>query len=561
MIVNLPNRCGGIAQHHEISEVDSIPLSAHLLLSGLSWRPKRRSLLIGFTPMQTPEIKSTRLLDLLCATLLLSFAVTIACPRWRAGIDWRDEGLLAYGAVRVMHGEVPQRDFVSVQPPLSFYIAAGIFKLCGTSLVSLRGFGLSIFLLLPLLIYGVGRNLMHPVLSFAAAAPVCILGLPYCSFVPLAVWQGIAASLAATFFFLPAVLSARQWLAFPAGALGAVSLFLRHDQAVYTIVSIVALTIALALARSDPTSRTNLKRALVLWLGGIAIVLIPAILIWWRIGALPEMFRQLILFPFTTYQKNSSLPFPRFSVWRSVWDSAVVLLFYLPPFVQAIASLCLVRSIISRGFSRREALLTFLVIWSALFYLQVIIRSDFTHLVIALPPFFLLTAFGWSIVRQKFANHHRINLALSAVFAILVTSFLWVLHSFALPDVTPAIEQLALDRGGVRIEQAHVVADFVHRLQATVPPDRSILALPYQPMFYFLCERRNPTRWNYLWPGDQTTQDHERLIEEAERDPPAVVLLAQHREVAEFAPTIIEYLRAHYLWTADVGDIGIYVRF
>ena len=511
--------------------------------------------------MQASEIKSVRFLDLLCAAVLLSFALTLACPRWRAGIDWRDEGLLAYGAVRVMHGEVPQRDFVSVQPPLSFYIAAGIFKLCGISLVSLRGFGFLIFLLLPLLIYAVGRNFMGPVLSFAAAAPACILGLPYCNFVPLAVWQGIVVSIAAVLWFLSAVSSKRQWLAFPAGVLSAVSLALRHDQALYTIASIFALTIALAFARGDSISGAILKRALLLWLAGIAIALIPAILLWWRIGALAEMFRQLILFPFTTYRKTSSLPFPRFVMWRPIRETAVVLLFYLPPFVQGIASLCLVRSIICRGFSRREALVTFLVIWSALFYLQAIIRSDFTHLVIALPPFFLLTAFGWSIVRQKFANHRQINLALSAIFAILVTSFLWVLHSFALPDVTRANEQLAIERGGVRIEQAHVVADFVQRLQATVPPDRSILVLPYQPMFYFLCERRNPTRWNYLWPGDQTTQDHDRLIDEAERDPPAVVLLAQQRQVAEFAPTIIDYLRAHYLWTAHVGDIGIYVRF
>jgi hypothetical protein len=511
--------------------------------------------------VQTCEIKSARLLDLLCAALLLAFAVAIAYPRWRAGIDWRDEGLLAYGAVRVMHGEVPQRDFVSVQPPLSFYTAAGIFKLCGTSLVSLRGFGLSIFLLLPLLSYGVGRNFMDPVLSFAAATPGCILGLPYCNFVPLAVWQGIAASLAAVFFFLPAALSTRQWLAFPAGALSALSLFLRHDQAVYTMVSFVALTIALALARGDSIPGTNLRRALLLWLAGIAIVLIPAILICWRIGALPEMFRQLILFPFTTYRKTSSLPFPRFTVWRSVWETAVVLLFYLPPFVQAIALLYIVRSVISRRFGRREALLTFLVIWSALFYLQVIIRSDFTHLAITLSPFFLLTAFGWSIVHEKIANYRKLKLALSVVVAILVASFLWILHSFALPDGTRANEQLALERGGVRIEQAHVIADFVQRLQASVPPERSILVLPYQPMFYFLCERRNPTRWNYLWPGDQTAQDHERLIEEAERDPPAIVLLAQQRDVAAFAPTIVEYLRARYLWTGDVGDIAIYVRF
>ena len=511
--------------------------------------------------MQTSQIKSVRLLDLLCAVLLLSFALTIAYPRWRAGIDWRDEGLLAYGAVRVMHGEVPQRDFVSVQPPLSFYTAAGIFELCGTSLVSLRAFGLSLFLILPLLIYGVGRNFMGPVLAFAAATPACILGLPYCNFVPLAVWQGIIASLGAVLLFFPAVCSIRQWLAFPAGILTAISLFLRHDQAVYTMGSIVALTVALALARGDSVPPTNLKRASLLWLTGIALVLIPAIAVWWKMGALTEMFRQLILFPLTTYRKTSSLPFPRFMIWRSIWETAVVLLFYLPPFVQAIALLYLVLSIVRRRFGRHEAVLTFLVVWSALFYLQVMIRSDFTHLMIALPPFFLLMAFGWSIARQKFANYHKLNLALSGIFAILVASFLWVLHSFALPDVTRANEPLTLKRGGVRIEQAHVIADFVQSLQARVPPDHSILVLPYQPMLYFLSERRNPTRWNYLWPGDQTALDHERLIEEAERDPPAIVLLAEQRKVAAFAPGIIEYLRERYLWTGELGDIAIYVRF
>ena len=511
--------------------------------------------------MHAPKIKSTRLLDLLCAGLLLSFGIAIAYPRWRAGIDWRDEGLLAYGAVRVMHGELPNRDFVSLQPPLSFYTVAGVFKLRGTSLSSLRLFGLSIFLLVPMLIYGVSRNFTGRVVSFAAAAPACILGLPYCNFVPLAVWQGIAASLAAALFFLSAVFSKQQWLALPAGLLTATSLFLRHDQAVYTMISIFALVIALGLARDDSVSGANLKRLLLFWLAGIAIVLIPAILIWWRIGALPEMFRQLVLFPFTTYRKTSSLPFPRFILRSSIRENAVGLLFYLPPVVQGIAALYLVRCLIRGRFRRREAILTFLVIWSALFYLQVIIRSDFTHLVITLSPFFLLVAFGWTIAREKITSHDTPRIALSAVFATFVAGFLWILHAFALPDVTRANQQLALDRGGVRIEQAEVVTNFIQHLQASIPPDRSMLALPYQPMFYFLCERRNPTRWNYLWPGDQTAQDHERLIEEAERDPPALVLLSRQGNLAAFAPSIVEYLRVHYLWTADIGDIAIYARF
>jgi hypothetical protein len=514
---------------------------------------------LALNRMLTSKIKSARLVDLLFVALLLSFAVVIAYPRWRAEIDWRDEGLLAYGTVRVMNSEIPHRDFVSLQPPLSFYTSAAVFKVFGTSLLSLRIFGLSIFLLLPLLIYAVGRNFIGPILCFAAAAPACLLGLPYFRFVPFAVWQGIAASFAAALFFIPAtLLSKRQWLAFPAGLFTAASLFLRHDQAVYTMIAIFALVIALNF--TDSVSRKNLQRALLLWLAGVAIVSVPLVIIWWRIGALPEMFRQLIVFPFATYRKTSSLPFPILFRQRSFLDTATALLFYIPPLVQAIASVYIVQSIIRRRFRFREAVLAFLVVWSALFYLQVLVRSDLTHLLMTLSPFFLLAAFGWSIVLEAIAHRPRIDIVLSVALAIVVASFLWILRPVVLPDVSRATEQLNLPRGGVRVAQAAAIANLFQSLQAAVPPSRSILALPYQPMFYFLSERRNPTRWNYLWPGDQTARDYERLMDEAEHDPPAVVLLSERGAVAIFAPTIIEYVEKHYTHTDDVGDIAIYVR-
>jgi hypothetical protein len=81
-----------------------------------------------------------------------------------------------------------------------------------------------------------------------------------------------------------------------------------------------------------------------------------------------------------TYRKTSSLPFPQLMARRSVFDAATVLLFYIPPVVQAIAALYLAQSILRRRFHRREAILSFLLVWSALFYLQVVTRSDLTHL-------------------------------------------------------------------------------------------------------------------------------------------------------------------------------------
>jgi hypothetical protein len=225
-----------------------------------------------------------------------------------------------------------------------------------------------------------------------------------------------------------------------------------------------------------------------------------------------------------------------------------------------VAALFLAQSIIRRHFYLREAVLTFLLVWSALFYLQVTVRSDQTHLLMTLPPLFLLTAFGWSMITEMLTKYRKTCIVTSCVFAILVGSFLWILRSVVLPDVSGATERLNLARGGVRVEQAKVIGGFIQQLQANVPPTRSILALPYQPMFYFLCERRNPTRWNYLWPGDETESDYEKFISEAEQDPPSVVLVSEREELAKFAPQIIDYLREQYIYTDNLGDITIYIR-
>src|SRR5207237_10282542 len=110
--------------------------------------------------MQISKTNVTRFGDLICPAMLLLIAIAIAYPRWRVGIDWRDEGLLAYGAERVLHGEIPHRDLVSLQPPLSFYNSAAAFKLGGTSMATLRCIGLTFFLHLKVLIVSLGRSLL-----------------------------------------------------------------------------------------------------------------------------------------------------------------------------------------------------------------------------------------------------------------------------------------------------------------------------------------------------------------------------------------------------------------
>jgi len=498
------------------------------------------------------------IVDLACVTLLLAVCLTIAWPRWRSGIDWGDEGFLAYGAVRVMNGELPHRDFVSLQPPLSFYTVALSFKLFGTSLVTMRGMGLSIFCLIPLLLYAIARPLMNPAIAFAAALPACVLGLPLFNFVPFAVWQGITATLLAALLYLRAMSKNNSWLACVAGICTAVSLVLRHDQAIYFSMSIFTLSILYRLGDKNFTW-DDVARLLSFWLGGVAIVLLPLTLCWWYAGALPEMWRQLIQFPISVYGKTSSLPLPKISQQPTMADAAAALLFYSPPIVIILATLWFVQRVLRGRFARREAMLGFFLVWSALFYLQALTRSDLNHLLIALAPLFLLTAFCWKIFVDAMGNRAVLRTIISISAAGCAGGFLWLVRPAVLPDSTKTTQLLALNTGGVYLENGQWVSDLVTDVQRYVPPNRSMLALPYQPMFYFLLERRNPTRWNYLWPGDQTTKEHVDLVQQAMRDPPSAIFITGESEMAKYAPEILDYIHGEYHRDADFGRLTVYL--
>jgi hypothetical protein len=53
-------------------------------------------------------------------------------------INVYDEGLIVFGAIRVMNGDVPYRDFYANYGPAQFYVLAGLFKVFGPSILISR---------------------------------------------------------------------------------------------------------------------------------------------------------------------------------------------------------------------------------------------------------------------------------------------------------------------------------------------------------------------------------------------------------------------------------------
>src|SRR5215467_14491074 len=74
------------------------------------------------------------------AIALLIFALSVAylCVFLRYSTIEPDEGIVLLGAERILHGQIPYRDFFSFYTPGSFYIVAFIFKLFGDSFAIAR---------------------------------------------------------------------------------------------------------------------------------------------------------------------------------------------------------------------------------------------------------------------------------------------------------------------------------------------------------------------------------------------------------------------------------------
>src|SRR5919199_2924691 len=95
---------------------------------------------------------------LLVGSLLLLAIGLEAAMLW-VGIDDLDEGYFAQQATRVLHGQIPYRDFDSLYTPGLLYLHAGLFfVLGGPSLIGLRVVGLVGRALVVWLMYALGRS-------------------------------------------------------------------------------------------------------------------------------------------------------------------------------------------------------------------------------------------------------------------------------------------------------------------------------------------------------------------------------------------------------------------
>ena len=112
--------------------------------------------------------------------------------------------------------------------------------------------------------------------------------------------------------------------------------------------------------------------------------------------------------------------------------------------------------------------------------------------------------------------------------------------------------------------EAESIKKVVDRIKSYSEVGDPILALPLNPIFYFLTDRKNPTQYDWILPGMLDAADEKKIIEQLQASPPKVVVFVdipidgkEDRRLANYTPLIYSHLSKNYMFKEMIGMFQI----
>jgi len=462
---------------------------------------------LGSSPRKSLNIPAESATARVCKTYGL-FALLVSLyllPFMRILLPWTNEGTLASGAVRIVHGQVFARDFFEVMGPGTFYMLAAWFKLFGVSFVALRMDLFFTSLGTALLVYFLSRQ----VCCEYRTLPCLILAGTYYGLQ----WPGISHHVDSNFFALFTVALVVLWqqkrwgyLLLIAGVLAGLTTSFHQTKGLLLFLSIL-----LWLRIKHKQEFFSLSFSVV---AGYAAVGATVLGWFWSKGALQSLIYANFVWPSKHYEAVNAIPYGLgiFSQYWRQWVhgggqmnwSVVLGAVLILPFL-FIAGLPLIVVILGARYKWRTAMpevLLYALCGSAL-WVSELHRKDIYHLVFGAPLLLVLCAYFVIQGRKAIGSYALQILAISAS-CLMVFNLLLVSTAHCVPTRV----------GTVAMYKDSPVLAF---LDAHTSAGEEIFVYPYCPIYYFLSSTVNPTRFitlTYNYNTAEEFQDTIRILEE-----------------------------------------------
>ncbi len=496
----------------------------------------------------------------------------------RSALNFYDEGVVVYGAQRVLEGDRPYRDFWVLYPPGQFWVIAALFKLFGSSILVERGWDIAVRAAVASLSYLITAHIAPRPWALLAWA-FSIAWLWAVGFHGYPLLPALALTLASCWFFIGALQkrSERANL-FLAGLFVGVAIAFRHDIAFYVFLSeVVAL-------RLVARSKAEAQPARIIWRKWIHDTLIlmagiagPAVILGgYLIGTTPakDLLEQLIVFPATVYPGVRSLPYP-----LPTRDSLLTVFpFYFHFIVLGAAMVFLFTTRKSKDSDKTfflRGVVLFLSVLVGLLFLKSLVRPHVVHMIHFFVPTFILAACLMAQVRKELILG---GMGLILASALCGMTIFPVVKAQEVIDRTESLRrntvlnqrQNQFPRAGGLVIDANQAAA-VKYVQDHVPPKGKIFVgagrhdtLVFNDvLFYFLSERDSATRYHELHPGQITTRSvQQEIVEELQREHVEYVVLyvgADHYHepnrsgISSHVTVLDDFLGSHYETVEEFG--------
>jgi hypothetical protein len=427
---------------------------------------------------------------------------------WRIG----DEGSIVYGAQRITQGAIPSRDFLEVMGPGAFYWLALWFKVLGTSWMTSRLEILATALGSAAAIYYSTTRVYRGSLAVMPAGVYTILTVP--------LWPGANHHFDSNLWILLAfalVVRAPHFskrVGWAVGVLAGLSATIIPQKGILLLVAIGA---AVAVERAVNRRTSPVGPGIVCMVAGFGSVGLSVVLFFWLNGSLHDLVYANAIWPATQYHSVNRVPYaygirellPQFSSLISVvlrrLSYAAIAVALFPLVVVAALPLLIICGVGLQLARARRADGT----WDKLpwaywccgvsLFVSESHRPDMMHLIYGC-PILLIVGVTWLAKTQRVLGQRLLR-----VFIVCVLFVAALLGLTASTARTPFLTR----QGTITLFSHDEALEF---LQNNVSAGENAFVYPYYPMYYFLADVRNPTRYSILMYDMNTSEQFEEVI-------------------------------------------------
>jgi hypothetical protein len=317
---------------------------------------------------------------------------------------------------------------------------------------------------------------------------------------------------------------------------------------------------ALILPLDPPPPGTRAVFLTALWLPLVLATVLGrrGLLSRWLVGGLLVASVLILLLPVGYVVDEGLVEDPGFYPWLNVLNDELGGLFVYLPSIGAWVGLAMLLAAVARR-APIEPLAWYLLV-GTLTLLGLYPRVDTIHAMFAGPPLLVVGVWGLAWAHRSLSRHlppvsrvliyaSLLVVPVAAVAPHVYWRYVTVAHADPRASIPPAYVDLGLERAPILMPENYAtsIRGAVEYVQAGTPAGAPFFTYPVDPLFNFLADRPNPTRFNHFIAGALTPSDLDDVIRDLERAKPRYILW-DHGGATYFKADLTNRPLSDYIW-------------